>query len=52
MKNMVRHGQWMVLPYSAVRYIPDLHIRTPGVIPQGDRRPRFIVYYTFPEVNE
>jgi hypothetical protein len=51
MTEMVRRGQWMVLPYSAVRHLPDLRISPPGVVPQRDRRPRLIVDYTFSGVN-
>ena len=43
--------QWVVLPASAVEHLPGLRISPPGVVPQRDRRPRWIVDYTFSEVN-
>ena len=38
--DMINKGQWIVLPYSAVKHLPGLRISPPGVIPQRDRRPR------------
>eukprot|EP00978_Attheya_sp_CCMP212_P034417 scaffold143976_cov43-Attheya_sp.AAC.2 len=49
---MVSRGQWMVLPYSAMRDLPDLRISPPGVVPQRDRRPRLTVDDSFSGVNE
>ncbi|KAK1732360.1 hypothetical protein QTG54_016952, partial [Skeletonema marinoi] len=43
--------QWVVLPVSAVKDLPGLCISPPGVIPQRDRRPRWIVEYSFSGVN-
>lgn len=43
--------QWVVLPISAVEHLPGLRISPPGVVPQRDRRPRWIVDYTFSGVN-
>ncbi|KAK1732369.1 hypothetical protein QTG54_016948 [Skeletonema marinoi] len=43
--------QWVVLPVSAVKDLPGLRISPPGVIPQRDRRPRWIVDYSFSGVN-
>ena len=51
MLEMCKRGQWMVLPYSAVRDRPHLRVSPPGVIPQRERRPRTIVDYTFSGVN-
>ena len=39
MAVMAMRGQWMVLPYSAVKDIPGLRISPIGVVPQHDRRP-------------
>jgi hypothetical protein len=50
--DMVNAGQWLVLPYQAVRELPNLRISPTGVVPQRDRRPRPIVDYTFSEVND
>jgi hypothetical protein len=49
--DMINKGQWVVLPYSAVRHLPGLHISPPGVIPQRNRRPRWIVDYSWWDVN-
>jgi hypothetical protein len=49
--DMVSAGQWLVLPYQAVRELPKLRISPTGVVPQHDRRPRPIVDYTFSDVN-
>ena len=51
MAEMVERGQWMVLPYSAVRKLPKARFSPPGVIPQRDRRPRLIVDYSYSGVN-
>lgn len=52
MGNMVQKGQWMVLPYSAVKHLPNLHVSPTGMVPQHDRRPRTIVDYTYSGVNQ
>ena len=49
--DMINKGQWVVLPYSTVRDLPGLRISPPGVIPQRDRRPRWIVDYSWWDVN-
>ncbi|KAL3809642.1 hypothetical protein ACHAXA_003728, partial [Cyclostephanos tholiformis] len=49
--NMINKGQWVVLPFSSVRHLPGLRISPPGVIPQRDRRPRWIVDYSWWDVN-
>ena len=49
--DMIQKGQWVVLPTKAVRHIPDLRVLPPGVVPQQDRRPRWIGNYTFSGVN-
>jgi len=50
--DMIAKSQWVILPASAVKDIPDLRISPPGVIPQRDRRPRWICDYSFSGVNE
>jgi hypothetical protein len=45
--DMINKGQWLVLPYSAVHALPRLRIPPPGVIPQRDRRPHWIVDYSW-----
>jgi hypothetical protein len=49
--DMRSKGQWVVLPYSAVKHLPGLRISPPGVVPQRERRPRWIVDYSFSDVN-
>jgi hypothetical protein len=50
--DMINKGQWIVLPYSAVSHLPGLRISPLGVIPQQDRRPRWIVDYSWWDVND
>ena len=49
---MIRKGYWTVLPYSAVRHLPNLKIAPPGVVPQRDRRPRPIIDYSWYDLNQ
>mmetsp|Transcript_21332 Transcript_21332/g.32959 ORF Transcript_21332/g.32959 Transcript_21332/m.32959 type:complete len:780 (+) Transcript_21332:5035-7374(+) len=49
--DMRSKSQWVVLPYSVVKDLPGLRISPPGVVPQRDRRPRWIVDYSFSDVN-
>jgi hypothetical protein len=49
--EMIEAGQWLALPYSAVRDLPNLRLSPTGVVPQRDRRPRPIVDYTYSDVN-
>jgi hypothetical protein len=49
--DMINKGQWVVLPYSAVKDLPGLQISPPGVVPQRDCRPRWIVDYSWWDVN-
>jgi hypothetical protein len=49
--DMIQKGQWMVLPYSTVKHLPNLCISPIGVVPQRERRPWTIVDYTFFGVN-
>jgi hypothetical protein len=50
--DMINKGQWLVLPYSAVRHLPGLCISPPGVVPQQERRPHWIVDYSWWNVNQ
>jgi hypothetical protein len=50
--DMVLSGQWLVLPYSLVRNLPNLRLSPTGVIPQRDRRPQAIVDYSYSGVNK
>jgi len=34
-KDMMSKGQWLVLPYSAVKDLPGLRLSPPGVVPQA-----------------
>jgi hypothetical protein len=52
MANYVDKRFWVVLPYSAVRYMPHLKLSPCGVVPQRDRRPRPIIDYSFSGVNQ
>jgi len=50
--DMIDKGQWTILPYSAVKNFLNLRLSPPGVVPQRDRRPRWIVDYSFYLVNQ
>jgi hypothetical protein len=52
MLEMVCHGYWIVVPYSAIRHLFALKISPAGVVPQGNRRPQTIVDYTYSGVNQ
>ena len=49
--DMINKDQWVILPYSVVQDLPGLRLSPPGVVPQRDRRPRWICDYTFYAVN-
>ena len=49
--SMIGLDQWVILPYSVAKYLDNLHISPPGVIPQRDRRPRWICDYTWSGVG-
>jgi hypothetical protein len=49
--DMINKSQWVVLPYQQVQNFPNLRISPPGVIPQRGRRPRWIVDYSWYDVN-
>ena len=50
--DMIKKGQWLVLPASAVKDLPGLRVSPPGVVPQRDRRPRWICDYSWWGVND
>ena len=50
--DMISKGQWLVLPASAVIDLPGLRVSPPGVVPQRDRRPRWICDYSWWGVND
>ena len=50
--DMVKKGQWIVLPFDSVRHIENLRVSPPGVVPQRDRRPRMISDFTFSGIND
>jgi hypothetical protein len=49
--EMLDKGQWVVLPFSAVKHLPNLRVSPPGVVPQRNRRPRWICDYSWSKVN-
>lgn len=49
--DMINKDQWVILPYSVVKDLPGLRLSPPGVVPQRDRRPRWICDYSFYAVN-
>ena len=51
-KDMINKGQWIILPYSKVKELPGLRLSPPRVVPQRDRRPRWIVDYSWWNVNQ
>jgi hypothetical protein len=48
---MINKGQWIVLPFSAVQHLPGLRVSPPGVVPQHERRPRWICDYSWWGIN-
>ena len=49
--DMINKGQWIILPYSAVQHLPGLRVSPPGVVPQRERRPRWICDYSWWNVH-
>ena len=50
--DMVAKGQWVILPYNLlIKLLPNLRLSPPGVVPQRERRPRWICDYTWSDVN-
>ena len=52
MANMVKAGQWVVLPINNTKHWAGMRISPIGVVPQWNQRPRPIVDYTFSGVNQ
>lgn len=50
--DMIEKGYWIVLPASACMDLPGLRLSPPGVVPQHERRPRWICDYSFWGVNQ
>ena len=50
--EMIHKQQWVVLPFSEVQHLPGLRLSPPGVVPQRERRPRWICDYSWSGVNE
>lgn len=50
--DMIDKSQWIILPYDEVKNMKGLRLSPPGVIPQRNRRPRWIGDYTWSEVNQ
>ena len=50
--DMVKKGQWVVLPASVALELRGLRASPPGVIPQRDCRPRWVGDYTWSGVNQ
>jgi len=50
--DMVRKGQWIVLPARVAMTLPGFRASPPGVVPQRGRRPRWIGDYTWSNVNQ
>ena len=50
--DMIRKEQWVVLPYQVANQLPNLRLSPPGVVLERDRRPRWIVDYSFSGVNQ
>jgi hypothetical protein len=50
--DMIKKEQWIILPYSTAKSLPGLRLSPPGVVPQRDRRPRWICDYSWYGVND
>jgi hypothetical protein len=50
--DMMEAGQWLVVPYYAIRHLLGLRLSPTGVVPQANRRDRLIVDYSFSFVNQ
>jgi hypothetical protein len=51
MWNMIREGYWCVLPFAAVQHLAHLKLSPAGMVPQRERRPRIILDYSFPPMD-
>jgi hypothetical protein len=50
--DMIKKQQWTLLPLSVAMELEGLRVSPPGVVPQRDRRPRWICDYTWSGVNQ
>ena len=50
--DMIKKGQWVVLPFSVAKTLPGLRLSPAGVVEQRERRPRWIGDYSFYGVND
>ena len=50
--DMINKGQWVILPASMALELEGIRLSPPGVVPQRDRRPRWICDYTWSGVNK
>ena len=50
--DMIGKSQWVVLPFDLAKSLPNLTLSPPGVVPQWDRRPRWICDYSFSGINQ
>ena len=50
--DMINKQQWVILPYTVAKQLKNLRLSPPGVVPQRGRRPRWIVDYTWSNVND
>ena len=41
--DMIKKGQWVILPAAMAMELEGLRLSPPGVVPQRDRRPRWIL---------
>ena len=49
---MINKEKWIILPYSVAKKLPGLRLSPPGVVSQRGRRPRWIVDYSWWDVNK
>ena len=49
--DVINKGQWVVLPAAMTMELEGIRFSPPGVVPQRDRRPRWICDYTWFGVN-
>ena len=59
MLQFARQGYWMVVPYRILAQVleemnckHDLWLSPPGVVPQREHHPHFIVDYSFYNINQ
>ena len=50
--DMIKKGQWVILPAAVAMTLPGLRASPPGVVPQRGRRPRWIGDYSWSGVNQ